>query len=81
MTIIFDGVIIRNVFDYNFINVEVAGLISNILDVPDTDEDMRKDEPPKFRIFSIFGAGSADKICRTVTYSDGRYSQEVASSH
>ena len=42
MTIIFDGVIIRNVFNYNFINVEVAGLISNILDVPDTDEDMRK---------------------------------------
>ena len=47
MTIIFDGVIIRNVFDYNFINVEVAGLISNILDVPDTDEDMRKEVLPK----------------------------------
>ena len=58
-----------------------AVIISTVSDETDSDEDMRKDEPPKSRIFSIFGAGSADKICRTVTYSDGLYSQEVASSH
>ncbi len=58
-----------------------AVIISTVSDETDSDEDMKKDEPPKFRIFSIFGAGSADKICRTVTYSDGLYSQEVASSH
>ena len=55
-------------------------IISTVSDETDSDEDMRKDEPPKFRIFSIFGAGSADKICRTVTLSDELYSQDVASS-
>ncbi len=47
-----------------------AVIISNISDETDSDEDMRKDEPPKFRVLSMLGAGSADKICRTVTLSD-----------
>ena len=55
-------------------------IISTVSDETDSDEDMRKDEPPKFRIFSESGAGSADKICRTVTLSDELYSQDVASS-
>ncbi|MBQ8950442.1 MAG: hypothetical protein IJ065_04645 [Eubacterium sp.] len=49
-------------------------IISITYDETDSDEDVRKDEPPKFRIFSIFGAGAADNICRTVTLSDELFS-------
>jgi hypothetical protein len=34
--------------------VEVAVIISNILDEAGSDEGMRKDEPPKLNIFQIY---------------------------
>ncbi len=55
-------------------------IISTVSDEADSDEDMRKEKPPKCRIFSGSGAGSAEKICRTVTLCDALSSQDVASS-